>query len=229
MLTLSSSEASYGRFYAEAGESYYIRSYLSAVDTLYYDFDITGVIDTVQIDTDDNSKTSVFTFKNGAAGYYSIIVYNNKVTITASDDYSFFRLNSLDVCSDTAIRQQNTTFIMEIEFTVTNEHPIAISVEVSNGLAPYVGCALWVNTSRINGAYTYLRSDELTVNATTFYGSLSSGSTLTNLNSTTATLTSAGTYYAYIMIDYLNKTMTTADLASHLSFTLAATQASEVA
>ena len=223
MLTLSSIEASYAKFHAVKGESYYIRSYIDAYDDLYTTYDISAIISCATV------SDGIITFGNEGTGDYTFVVYKNTVTVTPYNADSTFKLNGLDVCEGSGtIYSQNTSLVLEVVFTLTNVAPVDISLKVTNGLSGHVGVGLYLSDSRISAYYSTLRSNSGFYNSLSNATNKSASPTLSNYNSSFAYVPESDgtihTYYAYILIDYVDKTMTTADIGNELSFTLVASQ-----
>ena len=219
MLTITETSASYASFHAGASSSYYIRSYMSAYDHLYKDYDLTNIAGKATY----NPSTGIVTFGDSGAGVYTITLSNDTVTITESSDSENFRLNGLDVSAGSAsIKDQKTTLILEVCISVKNAKNMNITAALTNTFGGHVGAYLYLNHTELISPWELLRNS-------TNYQLLSSSSTLTNQNSLCPTIAGhSGTdyYYVYIVIDYLDKTMTPADIGGSIGVTLNAVQAS---
>ena len=202
--------ASYVGYYVSGETTIYIRKYIDAVDTL-----ITGAgtfeDGCATMPTPSNGKVTI-----SSKGYYIISVDSSgRISVSKYAGISdAFKLNPLDTSKTTrsGIKSQKTTLFLEVPFKANNTYSTEVSLEVSNPLYEFVGVGLYVSSTQLTTAniYSTLTADAYYNNLTKFYNS--SKTTITNLNSgftgTTAETvgtsdSSARTYYAYIIIDYL--------------------------
>ena len=207
MNTISPTSASYTGYYASPGKSVYIRSYLNAVDVLYKNIEVLNSSDvTITDKLSINSETGVISFGT-YSGYLNFEVAEGRVYIRPYSVSEFFKLNALDpakATSTNAIKNQKTSLVLEVPFTVSTNHDLDIYLDVTNpfktGNKYYVGCAGYVSNSKITPSqqeesdayaiYTYMR--------TNCYANLSG-----TISGKIGTTTASGTYYAYILIDYI--------------------------
>ena len=201
MNSSSNIAATYTGYYVGAANSkIFIRSYNDAKDHLYTTLDATTVSSGIASHKDAD-EAGVITIAQ--AGYYNIYITGEIISITnysGIDD--FFKLNPLDttdVGSSSAIKNQRTTFILEVPFSTTNTFDSDVSLHVSNPISAFVGVTLFVTSTRLNpdtNLYSTLTNDSV-------YTTLSdvSDGNVDNVSSTHVHGTA--THYAYIVIDYL--------------------------
>ncbi len=202
MKTLTATSATYDSFYANSGSTpaskkkIFIRSYMDAVDKDYTDSNIV-------IDESASGKVTksgaVITFEE--LGYYNIEVMGDKVYISKPGTTDYTTLNPLDLNnagSQSAIKAQDTSIVLEVQFTTSNNaFQLSSDLLVTNQLSTYVGVSYYVTDTAEANPYTFMRGD-------TIYNAMSTGSTISNSNSSFRTTagTSSKVYYAYILIDY---------------------------
>ncbi len=214
MQSASNSSATYGSFFADENDQIFVGSYINAVDKTPY----TAIN---YCDGCEQGKNSSGTGVNGvikftSAGYYTIEVLGDTVTITKFNFNSHFSLNALDTSLATSqanISSQNTALILEVEFTMAavNNFAVTPTLEVTNvgGLNGYVGYAFDVETSSLGTPaqiYSTMKakydvagkiSTETSIAASYLdNGTVTAGFTVPPNTPTTSH------FYAYILIDY---------------------------
>lgn len=240
--------AIYNGYYAEPNSHIYIRSYIDAVDTLYKAGIATGTGSpasgcmllygdtTEHTDIQLNTSTGVITFGSKAGGYYNIYVYNGNISIEPFVSSDFFRLNPIDsaLVTGTAaqkqaeIWRQKTAVILEVPFVCNNPYESAMALGIENCPA-YATAFLYCSTSKLKDPYDTLhgKSTQSSYYSTTNLASYTAGSALSDLNTSfSIPANSSATYYAYILVDYLQGQSYPASAASavQMSFYLMAIQ-----
>ena len=194
------------------GETYYIKSYLDAIDHLYTSFDtsrLTG--DEVSV----NTTTGVITFNK--ATRYNITITSGegeaaKVTISLYQIEEFFVMNPPSTSG--TIVSQALAIVIEVQFTTTNSESVRIGLDINNPISGFVGVGFYASATKLNDPWNDMHSGGRY--------SLSSAATLdSNLVVTSAQ--SGTTMYAYILVDYTSTSVPSTP-AGTLSFTLRSTQ-----
>ena len=226
--------ARYGRFYFAGGKSYYIRSYVSAVDTLHKTFGnlATGIT--------GNTTTGLITIAADKGGYYSVVIevppYGSVPAISisqASASNDSFKLNPIAIDGGSSVQFQKTALVLEIEFTLVNSHSMTISAtaegftSAESTMKTFAGAVLWVSTARIDEPYDTM------VNTTGIYTTLNNSLGASNvlsdqLEETIAAGDENRSLYAYILVDYKDAVTAgtvSVNVANDFLFTLIATQA----
>ena len=188
--------ATFRKFYASSSYNYYIRSYLDADDEIYTNYAASA--DTKDIVTVTNGVIKV---SSGNDGYFDISIVDGLIQITRHNarESDFFKLNGLSIDPWAAsIKDQKTSLVLEIEFTLKNNAPVSISLTVNStlGFATYCGCVLYVGGDQLGDAYREMRY---------YHSSLSNAVSLENINDGfyIAPSETVKTYYAYVLVDYL--------------------------
>lgn len=218
--------ATYGGFNVSAdNKTFFIRSYVDAVDTPYSDVFHSFANDNSTISVATQDGVAKITFKK--KGKYTITVNKKtkKVSITgflSDDSFSLNRL--LPNATDQTIKNSYTSLVFEIGFKTTSSHtqPMKMSLDFINGANSYIGLAFYVGNKKLDNPYTDMRK-KLYGDSPTLSLNHSSSGTLTS----STELTTGGAYYAYIIIDY----WTTSSIPAYVSgsiggFVLRATQSS---
>ena len=197
--------ASYSGFNINAkNETYYVRSYLNAVDTLYKTEDQFNVdprlADKVSVDHD----TGVITF--AATGQYNISRNAAVISITSYSTDEFFSLKPIIGSSHTEIKNKNTSFVFEVPFTVDSPVQSRVALFANNPAEnsqskKILGFSLYVSDHVISkqsdehlSPYDYMRE---------YHYELSTGPLILDRSEIVFAGSSEQPYYAYILIDYV--------------------------
>ena len=230
MVTTEDGRVSYNHFHATAGQRIYVGSYVNGVDSVVVCNSYTkqtpdGCLTVTQHGALEGlPDTITFTL----AGYYSLAVVNGAVVIYTYDATGFFTLGGLDLDSAASIQSQKTALILEVEFTLSSNAPMAISVVADNPFYTTSGgnrtyfahVALYVKTSpETEGVYDTILD--------AVYEADEWGDTQAeNCNDATAQIAPTNSpLYAYIVIDWVDDVpIDFTKYGSELNFTLWATQ-----
>ena len=216
METINATNAVFNNYYASGNETFYISSYLDAVETLHYvDAAHSTGITVIQREIDGVNQNVAFSLTT--QGYYDIQVSNGKVVVTAPNQDNDCQLNYLDVtgindeltasANQTYIKGQNTSFVIKVDFTCknSNDFQLASSLVVNNISNSHLGVSYYVTTTNVANPYLFMRDEEATnTDSTTTRYVLSNSSSVSNINTGFGTNKNDTTthYYAYILIDY---------------------------
>ena len=197
-----------------------------STENFYHFYDVRGLCSEV------NSEKGYITLREGDYDFYVYIGDdgNYYVSIEKSNTSSFFNMNSLPLTltSQDDIFECNTTFVIDIEFSVPNNTAINITMDnllTSNtGLSTSCCFAYFLDTEipSDSNPYRVLRKQ---------YTSLAAYNQLNNAVGTIQAGDTKPTHHAYIMIDYaysaslITNLQTKANLANNFYFKMRATQA----
>ena len=197
--------ASYSRYRATAGEKFMIK-YFSNNETVYSPLEI--ATDSVTSACLAHEGGGIYRIK--VSGVYNIFMYRTNtgesVSVAKDSLSDFSRLNSIpsNATSTSAVKNANTTLILDVTFTVTT--PTAMNINLDSvisgaGLSSYIVYGVFVDSdySGASGSsdtqkiYNFFRAD-------TQYNTLKA---MRSYSTVTATATAAnGQHHAYIVIDY---------------------------
>ena len=235
MSTSSTGAASYSHFKAKADTSYFIRSYIDAVDRnynviTYGDIEARDAIETAVTPGTGLNPSIVFTFKTTLTNSVFDIHVSSEGTITisvdSSDKSSFFRLPDLEIDSFAkSVAEQKTYLVVRVDFTIDNRDDMTFSADIvaTNDFLSKAGAAFIVTNSLLEDPFTYMSTYRPT----------------SSLGSANATITPAvsftcqggpdvSTLYAYFIFDYVidteNIPTTTINTNSDFTIYLNATQ-----
>ena len=217
MSSISNNYATYSGFYAHAGDLFFIRSYIDAVDTFCSTITINGASAQAYA-----SKAGVIQFNSD--DYYTIEVIGTSVTISTYTHDNFFQLGPLNTSSagtQSAVNNQYTSLVLEVEFTLEqqNSFDLTLSLEASipESLRSYVGVNFYYGSVGGVSPYTYMRNNYGGTNLKT-HANLASLPTY----SITKGTSSSTTLHAYIIMDYVAGSLNSmpAYISDSLSFKL---------
>ena len=213
MSSSNSTSALYDGYYAEKNTKIYLRSYIDAKDKLYSLAPGTDEkIAKVAKDEHDHDITGVIELQKST--YYTIEISDGVVVISEFTLDEFLKMNALDqhnrtVSNQTDIYNQLTSMVIAVKFRPTSSRfSMTPQIMVTNDATDYLGvaAAFVTEANAVDSPYLYMReSSQYNYDAETNPNGLKKRGANFTLGNTdfTTTVNGTGSYYAYILIDYV--------------------------